>query len=242
MSEFYKRKRNLIIQNYKYLGIKEKASFYFYRFSIIVTSFVLLQNLSQWVKPENNQKDGWAILILIGFTLMCFFISKSDSKKQQEDKMKAVFRFIKEPDVNIETVDALVEEIEKYNKKMRTFATWITGLSATFIILLATIGTNFLIKTFDVYLKVVPMDELPKVLESINQSGSINDKILGFLDIGIVLLFIFLIVILIIYNVFAMFTFVKGQILIFLFDVRYEVLSGDRKENKNEDDELVENT
>ena len=225
MSEFYKTKRNLIIKNYKYLGMKEKVSFYLYRSFMIFTAFVLCGYLGQWTKTENIKEGGRAILFLGFVILVCFLVSKSDSKKHQEDKMNAVSLFAKNPDINIETVDALAGEIERYNKKMRTFATWIAGLSATFIILLATLATNSFMKIFDVYLKVTPTEELSKMLESINQSGYMNDNILSYLDLGFALLLIFIIVILIIYNVFTVFTFIKEQILIFLLDVKYELLS-----------------
>lgn len=217
--------------------MKEKISFYFYRFSMIFTIFALLFYLNQWVNSENSKSSGWVILILVGFTLLCYFSSRSDSKKHQEDKMEAVSSFIKEPDINIETIEVLVREIERYNKKMKTFAVWIAGLSATFIILLATIATNSFMKIFDVYLKVVPTDELSKMLENVNQSGYMNDTILNYLNLGLVLLFIFLIVILIIYNAFVILTFVKEQILIFLFDVKYKLLSDDIRESKSEVDE-----
>ena len=237
MSEFYKRKRNLIIKNYKYLGMKEKVSFYFYRFFMIFTISVLLFYLFQLVKLEKSEEGVWAILILGAFTLLCYFFSISNSKKQQKDKINAVFRFVKEPDINIEIVDALIGEIERYNKKMRTFATWIAGLSATFIILLANLVTNSFMKIFDIYLKVIPMDEISKILEIMNQSSYINDSIFSYLKIGFSLLFIFIMMILIIYNVFTIFTFIKEQILIFLFDVRYELLSGGNQESKSKGDD-----
>lgn len=242
MSEFYKNKRDLIVNNYKYSGMKEKISFYFYRSLMILSALALCGYLSQWVKSKNSIEDGAPILFFVFIALVSFFVSKSDRKNHQKDKMNAVSLFVKEPDINIETVNTLVGEIERYNKKIRTFATWIAGLSATFVILLATLSTNFFIKILDVYLKVVPTDELSKILQSINQNRYMNHNILSYLDIGFGLLFIFIIVILIICNVFTMFTFVKEQILIFLFDVKYELLSGDWKENKNQDvDRPVEN-
>ncbi|MDY3013003.1 MAG: hypothetical protein SOR93_17330 [Clostridiales Family XIII bacterium] len=235
MSEFYKRKRNLIIKNYKYLGMKEKVSFYLYRFSMILTAIVLYAYLSEWLQSENNKVGGLGILFFI--IIVCYFVSKSDSKKQQKDKMEAVSHFVKQPDINIETVETLIGEIERYNKKMRTFAAWIAGLSATFLILLATLATNFCMKIFDVYLKVVPTDKLSNMLENITHNSDINDTILSYLELGFMLLFTFMIVILIIYNVFTMFTFIKEQILIFLFDVKYEILSGSSQENESKSDE-----
>lgn len=237
MSEFYKRKRNLIIKNYKYLGLKEKVSFYLYRSFMIFMVFALCGYLSQWEKSENSKVGGLGILLLVFVIIVCFFVSKSDSKKQQEDKMNAVSLFVKEPDINIETIEVLEGEIKRYNNKMKTFATWIAGLSATFIILLATITTNSFMKIFDVYLKEVPTDKLSKMLDGVNQSGYMNDTILSYLNLGLVLFFIFLIVILIIYNVFGMFTFIKEQILIFLFDVRYELLTSSSPQDKNKKDE-----
>ena len=102
---------------------------------------------------------------------------------------------------------------------------------------------NFFMKIFDVYLKAAPVDELSKMLENINQSGYMNDNILSYLELGFAFLFIFIMVILIIYNVFTMFCFFKEQILIFLFDVKYELLSSGNQENINKSDEgQTENT
>lgn len=232
MSEFYKKKRNLIIKNYKYLGVKERVSFYICRSFMIILAVVLCYYVDLLNNLENNKEAGLTIIILGGCIFVLYCVSKSDNKKHHEDKMEAVFQFAEESDINIEIVNGLIGEIEKYIKRTKTFASWITGLSATFIILLATLTTNYFIKVFDVYLKVIPTDELLRLIENIGQSGQVNESVMGFLNIGSMLLFSFLIVILIIYNFFAIFTFVKEQILVFLFDVRYEILSNNNGNKK----------
>lgn len=231
MSEFYKKKRNLIIKNYKYLGVKERVSFYICRSFMINLAVVLCYYVDLLNDLENNKVDGLTIIILLGSIFALYCVSKSDNKRHHEDKMEAVFQFVEEPDINIEIVNGLIGEIERYIKRTKTFASWITGLAATFIILLATLTTNYFIKVFDVYLKVIPTDELLSLIENIGQSGHVNESAMEFLNIGSMLFFMFLIVILIVYNFFAIFTFVKEQILVFLFDVRYEILS---KYNENE--------
>lgn len=232
MSEFYKKKRNWIIKNYKYLGVYERVSFYICRSFMIILAVVLCYNLGLFNNSDNNKEDGLTIIILVGSIVALYCVSKSDNKKHHGDKMEAVFQFVLEPDINIEIVNGLIGEIERYIKRTKTFASWITGLSATYIILLATLTTNYFIKVFDVYLKVIPTDELLRLIENIGQSGHVNESVMDFLDIGGMLLFIFLILILIIYNFFAIFTFVKEQILVFLFDVRYEILSNNNENKK----------
>lgn len=225
MSEFYKKKRNLIIKSYKYLGLAERVSFYFCRISMIVLALVLCDYLSILTNTEKNKEGSLTIILLVGTIFVFYCISKSDKKEHQEGKMCAVLQFVKEPDINVEIVDGLIEEIERYIKRMKIFATWITGLSATFIILLATLTTNFFIKIFDVYLKVISTEELVSMIENIGRSGYVNELVLDSLYVGGMLLLIFIIINLIIYNLFALFTFVKQQILVFLLDVRYEILA-----------------
>lgn len=232
MSEFYKKKRNFILKNYKYLGVKERVSFYICRSFMIILAVVLCYYVDLLNYTEKNNKAGLTIIILAGSIFVLYCVSKSDNKKHHKDKMEAVFQFVEEPDINIDIVNGLIGEIQRYIKRTKTFAAWITGLSATFIILLATLATNYFIKIFDVYLKVIPTDELLRLIENIGQSGHVNESVMEFLNIGSMLLFIFLIVILIIYNIFAIFTFVKEQIIVFLFDVRYEILSNNNENKK----------
>ena len=94
-------------------------------------------------------------------------------------------------------VEVLIGEIERFNKKARTFASWIAGLSATFIILLATLATNSFMKLLDMYLKVMSTDELSNMPGNLNQIIYTNHNILSYVDFAFALLFIFIIVILI---------------------------------------------
>lgn len=238
MSEFYKKKRDWIIKNYRYLGLKERVSFYFCRSLIIVFAVRLCKYLNISKDATNNKASIWIIVLIIGGIIALYYVSKSDNKKHHDDKMDAVFQFVQEPDINIEIVNELIKEIEKYIKRLKTFASWITGLSATFIILLATLTTNYYMKLFDVYIKVIPTDELSRLIENTRLSGHVNGSAIEFFNIGSMLLISFIIMILIIYNVFAIFTFVKEQILVFLFDARYEILSSNDKNENNDSVEL----
>ena len=71
---------------------------------------------------------------------------------------------------------------------------------------------------------MTPKDELLSMTENILGSEQTTENILEFLNLGCFILLIFIIVILIVYNLFAIRTFIKEQILIFLLDVRYKLL------------------
>ena len=240
MSEFYKRNKSFILKNYKYLGMKEKITFCLSRTFMTVLIVQLIYDLNNWADSENKE-SSLANLVIFSAIIICYVVSKTNNKKQQENKLDAVSKYVKNPGININTVEALIGEIERYNKKMRTFATWIAGLSATFIILLATLAYNYFIKIFDVVLRVIPENELLNTLESLNHSGSIMVLDSNYIDLGGALLIIFIILILIIYNIFTIFTFIKEQILLFLFDVKYEIISCSNQENKIEDVSMTEN-
>lgn len=224
MSEFYKKKRDQIIMDYKYLGMKEQISFWLFRFSTVVLIIMLFWYLYSLM----NQRDTSGGLITLGvitfMTLTCYLLSKDEKRKHQDNKLNSVHKFINEPDVTIDVIQKLIDEIERYNKKVKTFASWITGLTATFVVLIVTLTTNYFLKIFDICFKIIPEDELTKIIESASQTNS-TELFSGIFESACVMLFIFCTVILIIYFMFSILTFIKEQILIFLYDAQYVILS-----------------
>lgn len=226
MSEFYKQIRNDIIKNYKYLGMKDKISFYSYRLLMILMIILLVLFFPALLV---SIKSWLLVFIVIPIILVLHIISIYDNKKYQENKRRAITDFIKQKNVTIEVTEILISEIENSVKKSKTFASWIAGLSASCIILLATLCSNYFMKIIDVCVQIIPENELINMINGIDYNSIIIDYVETFLLIGILLLTNFIGIIIIIYNVFSIITFIKKQILLFLFDVRYELLIREEK-------------
>jgi len=87
------------------------------RFSMVFSGIAIFVYLTNSEKTENTDGVGLTVLALIVLFIISFLFSKSDKKKHQTNKMSAVSKFVKEPDINLEIVDSLIAEIERYNKK-----------------------------------------------------------------------------------------------------------------------------
>lgn len=230
MSEFYKENRDKIMKEYKYLGIGQRIFFWFFRGLEVIFLIVSMHCLVD-VERQGRISENLGIMgIVLVVAIVCYFISKSEKKKHKEDKIAAVDKFIKEPDINIDVIQKLIEEIEKYNKKVKIFASWIAGLAATFIILLITVITDYIYKIFDILVRTIPESELIEGIEGEFMDNKFFSKIAS--DFFSILLLL-CIIILSIYFIFSIFTFVKEQILIFLYDAQYKMLSKGSKDNES---------
>lgn len=250
MSEFYKRKRNQIMKDYKYLGMGKRITFCVFRSFAVM---LLVESIHIWLDMMEQGDIGSSLSemgIYLGFVVICYIISNVSQKEHHEIKMESVDKFMKEPDINISVVQKLIAEIEEYNKKVRVFASWIAGLAATFLVLLITVVTNYVYKIFDMLVSVSPENELLEEFERELNGEFMRKFIEGkfgaeILKTSLIILLLLCMVILIVYFIFSIFTFVKEQILIFLYDVQYKMLLKDSEghedmkihnvgENKNE--------
>lgn len=230
MSEFYKRKRDRIMKDYKYLGMDQKACFWLFRGSAVLFLVIAIRSWFDMAKRGDISKSLGRIGICLLATLISYLLSKASQKKHQEKKMEVIDKFIKEPDININVVQKLIEEIEKYNKKVKVFASWIAGLAATFLVLLITVVTNYIYKMFDMLVSVMPesrlLDEFERELNGEFMQEFIDGKFfVQITETSLIILLLLCMVILSTYFTFSIFTFVKEQILIFLYDVQYKMLS-----------------
>lgn len=237
MSGFYIQVKSQINKDYKYFGLKEKISFYATRVLMGAMACILIIDIL------HSEKINFQLLLLVSlFVIILYYISEKDKNKHQDYRGNAVNNLINKMKINIEIVNKLIEEIEKYNKSIKTFGTWIAGLSATFIVLFTTLGFNFLMKTLDMFRETASTSEL---LEEYNNFAKYmgGNAVSTLFDLSFALLIIFGSIIIIIYSLFSSFTFIKGQVLLFLFDVQYVLLSDSAQKNSNKNTEsLIENT
>lgn len=199
----------------------QRISFGLSRASAVMLLIMAICSLVDIEKQKDtSEKCGTMIIALFG-AIIYYFICKFEEKEHRKIRMSAVEKFIEEPDINISVVQKLIEEIEKYNKKVKVFASWIAGLAATFLILLITVFTNYIYKVLDILAEIIPENEL---LEGFEREFMDNRFFVQMVENSLGILLLLCMVILIIYFTFSIFTFVKEQILIFLYDVQYKML------------------
>lgn len=111
MSEFYKQIRDDIIKKYKYLGIKEKISFYCYRLLMILMIILLVFFCPVLLENTKNWRQVFTVALMI---LVLYIISKYDNKKYQENKKCAVIYFTEQKKVPIEAIEILILETDTF--------------------------------------------------------------------------------------------------------------------------------
>jgi hypothetical protein len=219
MSDFYKYKKKIIVKNYKYIGIDY---IFFSRIFIIMFFLILIKLLSNLT--EKN-------IIFLALTIWGgLFSSKKYIKVLQENKTTAIDTFIMEPDINLIVVNSLIDEIEKYISRIKTFGSWITGLTFTLISLFITINFNYFIKILDIQLNLLPNNEVSDIVKSIE----LDDYFLGAITLSFNALSFLCLAIFIIYHLFTISTLTKKQVLLFLYDVRYKILISERQKEEND--------
>ena len=216
MSEFYKEIRDRILNRYELLGIKDRLGYYGWNFCVILIIAELLKKLDHF-------NIDWKLIVLVIILLICYVFGQLHKKKYKNKRKEVVTEFMQMPDISLKVINMLIDEIEKYNKKVKTFAAWFTGLVTTVLILLLTIGSNYGLKLFDTYMKVTADNDLIEVLKDISWQVGNGSFISGIVVMGGQILFLLAMVIVIIYRVLCIWTFVKDQIRIFLLDVKYEM-------------------
>jgi hypothetical protein len=218
MSEFYKYNRNIIIKNYKYIGIGFIVFSRIFIIIIFLILMVLLSNLSE------KNTIFFSLTIWIGWLFSTKYI-----KLLREDRPTAIDKFIIEPDINLLVVNSLIDEIEKYISRIKTFGSWITGLTFTLISLFITINFNYFIKILDIQLNLISNNEISDIVKDIQ----LDDYFSGAITLSFKALFFLCLAIFIIYHLFTISTLTKKQVLLFLYDVRYKMLISERQKEED---------
>ena len=226
MSDYYKSIRKKILEDYKMFGWEEKSSYYGSLFVMIVCIIYIILAVD-----KQNSANIPIILTMIIISGVCYFYSKRCKKNHEKMKLKAIEKMLDSPDTNIEIINELINELEKYINKTRIFATWATGVFLTLLVLIIGGVFNLLVKFFDIFIKELPEKEVSTFLTDISGITQ-QDVMLRICD----LLASLGLVIYLFYLVSLIFTFNKKQILLFVYDVRYEMLKNTKQEtdsNKN---------
>ena len=207
-------------------GWEEKSSYYGSLFVMIVCIIYIILAVD-----KQNSANIPIILTMIIISGVRYFYSKRCKKNHEKMKLKAIEKMLDSPDTNIEIINELLNELEKYINKTRIFATWATGVFVTLLVLIIGVVFNLLVKFFDIFIKELPEKEVSTFLTDISGITQ-QDVMLRICD----LLASLGLVIYLFYLVSLIFTFNKKQILLFVYDVRYEMLKNTKQEtdsNKN---------
>ena len=207
-------------------GWEEKSSYYGSLFVMIVCIIYIILAVD-----KQNSANIPIILTMIIISGVRYFYSKRCKKNHEKMKLKAIEKMLDSPDTNIEIINELLNELEKYINKTRIFATCATVVFVTLLVLIIGVVFNLLVKFFDIFIKELPEKEVSTFLTDISGITQ-QDVMLRICD----LLASLGLVIYLFYLVSLIFTFNKKQILLFVYDVRYEMLKNTKQEtdsNKN---------
>lgn len=219
MSELYKQTRDKILSVFKYFGISMMVEKWVYYVAAVVL-FIL--SLMQLTGVETGE-IMWLYIIPFVLIILLFFRSKSIGKRYQEKKLEAVEKFIEHSHIQIAVMQKLIEEIEKSIKSIKIFATWNIGICATFVALFITLMSDSRDRIIEMVLQVSEQREIIDLLQNTNLNDS--DLVATIVEIVPLVILIAFIVVGMVYMMLFCFIFSKKQVLTFLYDVQYELMT-----------------
>ena len=213
MSETYKIVRNEIGALFKDFGIPMIISKWAYT---ILAIWGMIVGVIGAKNEDMTRKDY--VVFIIAIIAITVYLAKKNSKKYQKEKLAAIALFKEKSFVQINLIQRLIEEIERYIKEMKTFITWMIGIGVTFAVLYITLIFEPIGKMVDTILQEASQEE---VMEAYKVIGVNNfDLIIG---TGMVIILFALFITIALYMIFSCLVYVKKQVLLFLYDVQYEL-------------------
>lgn len=218
MSEYYKQVKEIILKNYKIVGIGIKAE------SIIYIVLAIISGAMGLILVGGNGKSDTAIMVyfLLGIgSYLGHVWCKRRYRRERENAIIAVMKYL-----DIEIIKLLIKEIEDYIRRIKTFATWFIGVTVTFVILFITFFTNYYLKLYDF---IVDMGSESQMRAWIIENFSAEKFVDTAFQTGGSLLILVIFFLLCFYGVFMAGWIVKKEILLFLYDMQYMILRGNKK-------------
>lgn len=220
MSEFYKKNKRKIQQIYEYFGIAEKI---IYGLLVVMIGAIVYYMV---IYIENSQSyvsdDDYTLLWFVAVIFVTYKILKWWGGKNSSNRTKAVLKFKEEKDINLCTVESLINEIEKKINNTIKFATWSVGIIVTLLVVTINIVSNAGFKLFD----TLDMQEkkyfINDILSQLDNETTKNVYTLLF-DFGKDIFFTLCLIVFTAYLGISLFNLVKKEIVSFLYDVRYEL-------------------
>ena len=141
MSEYYKQIREIILKNYKIVGIGIKAE------SILYIILAIISGMMAFVLIGGNKKSDIALIVYLLLAIGSYLGHLWCKKRYRREREKAIITVMEYMD--FEMIKLLIKEIEDYIRRIKTFATWFIGVTVTFVILFITFFTNYYLKLYD---------------------------------------------------------------------------------------------
>ncbi|MBO0446960.1 hypothetical protein JZO78_11445 [Enterococcus ureilyticus] len=220
MSNYYYLVKKRISATYDLLGWGDKVFYYFIMF-IGLVAVIGFFNTSQSYKQD--EATG---LFYLGLGFASYFGSKYWRNRIAKERWEKTKKFSQDDFVTLDSVNSLIDELEKSLSSLKTVSQWAVGVLTTLIVLISTLMGNAIFKVIDIALKVLKDEDIEKIsdifVKEYNNSGSsIFEIILGNAG-NLLLLFVSLIALG--YFAFSTLSFIKKQVLGLLYDVRYHLL------------------
>lgn len=134
--------------------------------------------------------------------------------------------------ISDEALDYLIQEVEQSIKNIKRFIEWCVGIIVTLVVLVSTLVLNIYSKFSDIVLKGIDDQDIKEtanvIILALNKGK--YDLPSDILTIFFEFLFLFSSFIFFGYIVFSLFSLVKRQVLITLYDIRYVRASNDFNE------------
>ena len=218
MSEYYKKIREIILKNYKIVGIGIKAE------SILYIVLAIISGVMAIVLIGGNKKSDTALIVYFLLAIGSYLGHLWCKKRYRREREKAITTVMEYMD--IEMIKLLIKEIEDYIKRIKTFATWFIGVTVTFVILFITFFTNYYLKLYDF---IVDIGNESQMKAWIIENFSAEKFVETAFHTGGSLLILVIFFLLCFYGMFMAGWIVKKEILLFLYDMQYMILMENTK-------------
>lgn len=232
MSEYYKQIKEIILKNYKIVGIGIKAE------SILYIVLAIISGVMAFVFIGGNKKSDTALVVYFLLSIGSYLGYLWCKKRYRREREKAITTVMEYMDN--ELIKLLIKEIEDSIRRIKTFATWFIGVTVTFVILFITFFTNYYLKLYDF---IVDMGSESQMRVWIIENFSAEKFVETAFHTGGSLLILVIFFLLCFYGMFMAGWIVKKEILLFLYDMQYMIMMEDKKkqmkqtETRNSGDE-----
>ncbi|ALS00324.1 hypothetical protein ATZ33_02705 [Enterococcus silesiacus] len=213
---------------YGLLSWVDKVLYYF----IMIIGFISAIGFFNESQSYNQSETMGLTYIILGAA--SYFGSKYWRNKIAKERWLKTKGFSEDDILNINSIDALIDELEKNLSSLKTVSQWAVGVLTTLLVLISTLMGNAIFKFIDIALKILKDEDIKMIsdmfVKEYNNSGSSIFEIIFGNAGNLLLLFVFPIAIG--YLLFSTVSFIRKQVLGVLYDVRYHfLLHFDKKDN-----------
>lgn len=232
MSSYYHIVKGEILKKKQFLGIDLK----FFYYLVCLVGIAAICGFTSFIKRNSaiSSKDDIEGFVYIGLMVGCYLILRLLNRNMVSSNWFSACDLSNNDVLEENALNYLILEVEQSVKNIKRFAEWCVGVIVTLVVLVTTLLLNIYSKFSDFILKGLEDKEIKalseEAIKQINKQG--YDPFSELLGLFFQMLFLFSSFILFGYFVFSLFSIVKRQVLVTLYDIRYAQLMN----IKNSDD------